>query len=108
MKTGDIILVPFPFAEFTQRKVRPCVVICETTDKFKDIVVAAVSSVVPTELNENDILLTPDTVNSLRATSILKVDRIVTVKLEDVIAKLGELNIAQRKLFIEKFNNLVK
>ena len=74
----------------------------------KDIVVAAVSSVVPTELNENDILLTPDTVNSLRATSILKVDRIVTVKLEDVIAKLGKLYIAQRKLFIEKFNNLVK
>ncbi len=108
MKTGDIILVPFPFADFTQRKVRPCVVICETKDKFRDIVVAAVSSVVPAELNENDILLTPDKVNNLRTTSVLKVDRIVTIKQDDIIAKLGQLDNVLLKLFLEKFKNLAQ
>ena len=36
MKIGEIILIPFPFAEFTNKKVRPAVVVCETKDKFKD------------------------------------------------------------------------
>lgn len=106
MKTGDIILVPFPFVEFTQRKVRPCVVICETKDKFNDVVVSAISSSVPSELNENEIVLHPDVVNNLRAPSVIKVDRIVTVKSTDVITKLGDLNSIQHKQFIEKFRNL--
>ncbi|MDD8019013.1 MAG: type II toxin-antitoxin system PemK/MazF family toxin [Bacteroidota bacterium] len=108
MKTGDIILVPFPFAELTHRKVRPCVVICETKDKFKDVVVSAISSVVPAELNENEILLPPDTINNLRASSVIKVDRIVTVKSDDIITALGKLNLTQLKIFVEKFRNLAR
>jgi mRNA interferase MazF len=80
MKTGDIILVPFPFAELSNRKVRPCVAVCETKDKYRDVVVSAISSVVPKELNENEILLEADFINNLRVTSVIKVDRIVTVK----------------------------
>lgn len=41
MKTGDIILIPFPFAEITHVKVRPAVVIAITKDKYKDVVVSA-------------------------------------------------------------------
>ena len=36
MKLGDIILIPFPFAELTNIKVRPAVVITETADIYKD------------------------------------------------------------------------
>ncbi len=43
MKTGDIVLLPFPFAELTNTKVRPTVVVCETKDKYKDLVVCAIS-----------------------------------------------------------------
>jgi hypothetical protein len=32
MKTGDIVLIPFPFTDFTNRKVRPAAVVCETKD----------------------------------------------------------------------------
>lgn len=101
-----ILFVSFPYAEFTERKVRPCVVICETKDKFKDVVVAAISSIVPSTLHENEIFILPDIHNNLRAPSIIKVDRIVTIKSEDVITKLGVLNSEQKKLFIEKFRNL--
>ena len=36
MKIGDIILIPFPFAELTNKKVRPVVIITETEDKYKE------------------------------------------------------------------------
>jgi mRNA interferase MazF len=107
MKPGDIILVPFPFAELTNRKVRPCVVVCETKDKYRDVVVSAISSVVPNELNENEILVEADSTNNLRATSIIKVDRIVTIKKTDILARIGKLSERHLNEFITKFKNLV-
>jgi mRNA interferase MazF len=104
MKTGDIILIPFPYAELTNVKVRPAVVISTTKDKFKDLVVSAISSVVPSKLNETEIFLKPDSHNNLRANSIVKVDRIVTLKAEDKIANLGKL--AKRDL--EKFKDIFR
>ncbi len=105
--TGDIILVPFPFAELTNRKVRPGVFVCETADKYKDIVVCAISSVVPTLLGANEILLRPNPVNMLRSDSVIKIDRIVTVKRRDVIAQIGKLDDTILEAFREKFKQLV-
>lgn len=34
MKTGEIVLIPFPFAEFNRRKVRPAAVVCERKMDF--------------------------------------------------------------------------
>ena len=107
MKTGDIVLIPFPFAELTSVKVRPAVVICETKDKYKDIVVSAISSIVPKDLSENEILIRPGKENKLKADSMIKVDRIVTVKRDDIIAELGKLEPKQVALFKTKFKNLV-
>ncbi len=108
MKTGDIVLLPFPFAELTNTKVRPTVVICETRDKYKDLVVCAISSVVPTNLSVNEILLQNDTNNKLRVVSVIKVDRIFTAKQQDVIVRLGELNQTDLENFKEKFKSLIE
>ena len=80
MKTGDIIFIPFPFAELTNKKVRPAVVIAQTKDKYKDVIVAAISSVIPERTNGNEIIIEPSQINKLRAKSVIKVDRIVTLK----------------------------
>lgn len=108
MKIGDIVLLPFPFAELTNTKVRPTVVVCETKDKYKDLVVCAISSVVLTNLSANEILLQADKSNNLRIISIIKVDRIFTAKQQDVIARLGELNQTDLSVFKEKFKSLVE
>jgi hypothetical protein len=44
MKTGDIILIPFLFSDLRATKARPAVVATVTKDRFKDVVIAAVSS----------------------------------------------------------------
>jgi mRNA interferase MazF len=107
MKTGEIVLIPFPFAELTNKKVRPAIVICETKDFYKDIVVCAISSVVPKNFTENEMLLKKDAVNNLRVDSVAKIDRIVTAKRNDIIAALGKLSKKDLENFKKKFKNLI-
>ena len=108
MKIGEIILIPFPFAELSNKKVRPVVVITETDDKYKDLVVSAISSVVPSKISRREILLKPDKVNNLRANSIIKVDRIVTLKREDKIADLGKLSSKELAEFKNILSEIIK
>lgn len=108
MKTGDILLIPFPFSEHTgTKKVRPSVLVCETADAYRDLVVCAISSVMPAIPGPNDVLLHPTEINNLRRSSVLKVDRIVTIKAKDVIATLGVLDSADLGLFRAKFKDLL-
>jgi len=107
MKTGDIILIPFPYAEHTHVKVRPAVFITTTKDKFSDVVASAISSVIPKSISENEIIIEPNRSNKLRVKSVIKVDRIVTLKKQDKIADLGNLTETELKIFKRKFCALV-
>jgi len=107
MNTGTIILIPFPFAELTNVKVRPAFVASKTKDKYQDLILCAISSVVPQKLGAFEMLLQPNSFNNLRVPSILKIDRIVTLKKEDIITVLGTLPIVEIDLFKEKFKQLV-
>ena len=91
MKTGDIVLIPFPFVELTNVKVRPAVIATITKDAYQDIVICAISSVIPTAPSENEFVVQPGGDNNLRVSSIVKVDRIVTLKSKNVIAQLGKI-----------------
>lgn len=106
MKTGDVVLVPFPFAELTQVKARPAVVIAETADKYRDIIVCSITSVLDHALTRNEFRIFPSTDNGLRVESIVKVDRIVTTKVERVIARLGTLSNEDRVRFLSIFREL--
>ncbi len=65
MKTGNIILVPFPFSEITNIKVRPAVVISTTKDKYEDVIVSAISSVIPDSISANEIIIESNSINNL-------------------------------------------
>jgi len=99
MKIGDLVLIPFPFSELSQVKVRPAVVITETKDKFKDLVVSAISSVVPSKITEREFIIPTSVKNNLRVKSVVKADRIVTVKKEKVIAVMGKLTDTELSKF---------
>ncbi len=107
MQTGDIVLIPFPFSELTNVKVRPAVVIAETKDKYKDLILAAVSSQIPVKTSSAEIIIQPDPLNDLRVTSVIKVDRIFTLKAKKIITRLGKLNASQIVNFKFVFTSLV-
>lgn len=104
--TGDIILIPFPFAELTNIKLRPAVVICKTSDVYQDIVVSAISSSIRIEPEETTMIIHPSKLNNLKIVSTILVDRIFTLKQENIIKNLGKLDDLELKLFIDKFKKL--
>lgn len=107
MIIGEIVLIPFPFSELTDVKLRPAVVITETKDKYKDLILSAISSQVPLSLSSAEIILRPDSLNGLRTSSVIKVDRIFTLKAEKVVAVIGKLSLEHLAQFKTAFRNLV-
>ena len=65
MNTGDIVLIPFPFAELTNIKVRPAIIITTTKDKYQDLILCAVSSVIPAKITNFEIIIFPNKINNL-------------------------------------------
>ncbi len=108
MNTGEIVVVDYPFSNLFQTKIRPAVVVTITTDKYKDVVLCLISSVIPHKLNKREILLRPDTINNLRAASIIKIYRIATVQQSKIISLLGKLSSNQLKAFVVAFQSLVQ
>jgi len=100
---GKIVLVPFPFTDLTAAKLRPALVINENEN---DVVLAFISSKIPTSLSVSDIPLTrthtgfPAT--GLKGDSVIKLDKIATVIKKLVVAELGEADDALKKDINEK------
>jgi len=108
MKTGDIVLIPFPFSDNTQSKLRPALVICVTSDSYQDLVLSAITSVLHFPLSPNELLLKPDNQNGLKVDSILRCDRIMTLKRETSSIKIGTLGMRDFENFKSVFRNLVE
>ena len=90
---GKIVLVPFPFTDLTAAKLRPALVIYEGE---RDVVMAFISSKIPSELSEVDILITKDHASfrkaGLKVDSVIKLDKIATVLKDLIVGELGEVD----------------
>jgi mRNA interferase MazF len=90
---GKIVLVLFPFTDLTAAKLRPALVIYEGE---KAVVMAFISSKIPSELSEVDILITKDHASfrkaGLKVDSVIKLDKIATVLKDLIVGELGEVD----------------
>jgi mRNA-degrading endonuclease toxin of MazEF toxin-antitoxin module len=82
---GDVVVVRFPFVlkEGTAviQKGRPAFVISDDKirRRYKDVVLAAISSQIPKDIMELEIVLEPSSQNGLVKRSLLRLDFIMTV-----------------------------
>jgi len=107
-KKGDIVIVRFPFIEkegFEKQKGRPAVVLGNDTVKhrYKDLVLAAITSQIPEEVMEMELILEANELTGLVKKSLLRLDFIMTVPDELLSRKIGFLpdeilKIADKKL----------
>ena len=88
---GKIVLVPFPFTDLTVAKLRPALVIHESA---KDVVIAFISSKVPVEPSDTEVLLRKGRAGfertGLKVDSVIRLDKVATVLKDLVVGELGE------------------
>mgnify|MGYP001560014950 CR=1 FL=1 len=94
MEKGQIVLVRFPFTDYSSSKLRPAVVI--SANNVRDVCVAFISSAVPTSIDDSDFILTsnhPDFhLTGLKVSSVLKMKKIATVDKDLIAGKIGKLS----------------
>ena len=90
-----VILVPFPFDDLTGSKVRPAVCLTDAVGAHRHVVLAFITSVVPSKLEPTDLLLEPSSTDfagtGLRVRSALRLHRMVTVSATIIQRQLGVL-----------------
>lgn len=93
---GKVVLVPFPFDDLSAEKVRPGVCLTEPIGLYRHVVLAFITSQIPPELLESDLVLDPshkDFVRTgLRVPSVLRLHRLMTVTTALIQRELGELS----------------
>jgi mRNA interferase MazF len=93
---AKIVLIHFPFTDLTATKLRPALVIHESD---QDVVVAFISSRVPSHLVDSDLLISADhpsfSETGFKRSSVIKFDKVATVS-KDLIE--GEIGIIDDRL----------
>ena len=92
---GDVVLIPFPFTDFSTMKQRPAVVISsnEFNASHQDVIAAAVTSHIPEQVAAGDYVLAASDLRSagLPKPSLIKPGKIVTIDQRLIRKKLGVL-----------------
>ncbi len=106
---GKIILVPFPFTDLSASKLRPALVLHEGS---RDVVVAFISSKVPTDPAESDVVISQNhpefPLTGLKVDSVVKLDKIATLSKNLIIGEIGEVGKAIREEINEKLCKILK
>ncbi len=88
-----VVLVSFPFDDLSAAKVRPAVCLTDPIGPQRHVVVAFLSSRVPAELLETDIVVDsghPEFAEwGLRVTSVLRLHRLLTVSTRLFLREVG-------------------
>src|SRR5881396_3386347 len=98
---GKVVLVPFPFDDFSSAKVRPAVCLTEPIGQHRHVVLAFITSRVPNEPLSTDMVLTETDKNfsatGLRVSSTLQLHRMMTVATTVIVRELGSLPAPRQK-----------
>jgi len=96
MIKNSIVLVPFPFDDFTELKVRPAICLTSEIGKYQHIIIAFITSKIPDDLIESDLVINKNSINSigtgLAVDSVIRLHKIVTIPKNLIKRRLGTIN----------------
>lgn len=111
MIKNSIVLVPFPFDDFSVSKVRPAICLTSEIGKHNHIIIAFITSKIPDDLIDSDLIIMKQSMDSigtgLTVDSVIRLHKMVTISKNLIKRKLGtisktvelELNLKIKKLF---------
>ena len=101
MIKNKIVLVPFPFDDFISSKVRPALCLSNPISKYRHVVIAFISSQMPDEIVDTDIVVRKGTANfagtGLLVDSVVRVHKLVTIPKSLIKRELGSINADLQK-----------
>ena len=104
----DIVLVPVPFSDNKNRKVRPALVISdEEVHSTGDVVIVQITSKnksdsLSIEINDKDIT------KQLPVKSFIRCHKIFVLEQNLIIEKISELKVSKYKAVVRKINEIIK
>ena len=106
---GDIVVVPFPFVLESgeqERKARPALIVSdERIDRrYDDLILVAITSRVPEDLKETELLLKPNNKTGLVKDSVLRTEFLMTLPQSLVARKIGKLSDNEMRGVDEKLS----
>lgn len=104
MAKGDVVLIKFPFTDLSGSKLRPAIVLAETS---LDLTVCFVTTQIVWQ-EPTDVLIQPNAANGIRKPSLIRSSKIAT--LDRLLAKglLGTLSVAEIADLDAKLKNLLQ
>ncbi len=110
MTRGKVVLVPFPFDDFSTTKVRPALCLTEPVGPYRHVVLAFITSQIPSDLLETDVVIDSRredfAVTGLRVTSTIRLHRLMTIPTTLIQRELGELSPQLQAEVSEKLRKL--
>lgn len=95
-----IVLVPFPFDDFSETKVRPAVCLTDRIGKYNHIVIAFITSKTAGGRTESDIELEKSEETGLKLNSVIRLHRLTTIPSELIKRQLGQIS-AKKKVEVK-------
>jgi mRNA interferase MazF len=96
MIKNSIVLVPFPFDDFSVSKVRPALCLTSEIGKYNHVIIAFITSKMPDDLADSDLIIRKESKNSLdtglTVDSVIRLHKIVTIPKNLIQRKLGTIN----------------
>lgn len=110
MIKNKIVLVPFPFDDFSDSKVRPALCLTSEIGKYNQVIIAFISSKIPEDLVDSDVIIRKQS-NEFQGTgltvdSVIRLHKIVTIPKSIIKRKLGEINKSVELEIKEKLRQL--
>jgi len=110
MARGKIVLIPFPFDDFSKTKIRPVLCLTDKLGSHEHIIVAFITSNLIDKELETDLVLSENFQNyGLQVSSKIQLHRLMTVSSSVIQRELGLLNqelIKQVDFKLKKVFNL--
>ena len=98
MQPGDIFLARFPFGDVPGMKLRPVVLLTGPVGSVPEVLVAYISSVVPSQPLPSDIVVDPKANRfggtNLKVTSVIRLHKLATIHTSALARYLGKLDPA--------------
>ena len=111
MNPDEIYLASFPFGGSAGMKLRPVLLLTGPIGAVPEVVVAYISSVIPSVLLPSDVLLDPAGANhastNLKTMSVLRLHKLATIHVRSVVRHLGVLSSATASEVDGKLRNVL-